>query len=97
MQLLICAAVIIETHCRGFVFIYFFTYVYDFVKFLTHFGKSTWTAKVYNFHVYYMLMLASGGSKGGRKGHEQLLGVQILSMSCSLWENLAKSFVGALS
>ena len=30
--------------------------------------------------------LISGGSKGG---------VQILSISCNFWENLAKSYVGA--
>ena len=36
----------------------------------------------------------SGGSKGGA-GDARPLGAQILSISCSFWENLAKSYVGA--
>ena len=37
----------------------------------------------------------SGGSKeGGRRGRVPPLGVQILSISCSFWEILAKSYVG---
>ena len=36
----------------------------------------------------------SGGSKGGRKGRAPPW-AQILSISCSFWENLAKSYVGA--
>ena len=36
-----------------------------------------------------------GGSKGGCKGRAPPLGAQILSISCSFWENLAKSYVGA--
>ena len=32
----------------------------------------------------------------GREGRPPPLGVQILSISCSFWENLAKSYVGAL-
>ena len=37
----------------------------------------------------------SGGSKGGRRGRAPPPGVQILSISCSFWENLTKSYVGA--
>ena len=38
----------------------------------------------------------SGGSKGGgRRGRVAPLGVQILLISCSFWEILAKSYVGA--
>ena len=38
----------------------------------------------------------SGGSKGGARGTRALpLGAQILSISCSFSENLAKSYVGA--
>ena len=38
----------------------------------------------------------SGGSKGGgREGRVLLPAVQILSISCSFWENLPKSYVGA--
>ena len=40
-------------------------------------------------------ILASGGSKRGREGRAPPLGVQILSISCSFWENLANSYVGA--
>ena len=36
-----------------------------------------------------------GGSKGGGRERLSLSGVQILSISCSVWENLAKSYVGA--
>ena len=36
----------------------------------------------------------SGGSKGAR-GTRAILGAQTLSISCGLWENLAKSYVGA--
>ena len=36
----------------------------------------------------------SGGSKGGAWGTRPLLGVQILSISSSFWEILAKSYVG---
>ena len=32
---------------------------------------------------------------GGREGRMPPLGTQILSISCSFWENLAKSYVGA--
>ena len=38
---------------------------------------------------------SSGGSKGGREGRTPPLGVQILSISCSFWENLAKLCVHA--
>ena len=38
---------------------------------------------------------SSGGSKGGRRGRAPPPGVQILSISCSFWEILAKSYVGA--
>ena len=38
----------------------------------------------------------SGGSKGGaRDACPPPLGAQILSISCSFWEKLAKSYVGA--
>ena len=37
----------------------------------------------------------SGRSKGGHEGRTSPLGAQILSISCSFWENLAKSYVGA--
>ena len=37
----------------------------------------------------------SGGSKGGAGDTHPPLLVQILSISCSFWENLAKSYVGA--
>ena len=37
----------------------------------------------------------SGGSKGGTRDAHPPLGVQILSISCSFRENLAKSYVGA--
>ena len=36
----------------------------------------------------------SGGSKGGARD-ERSRGTQILSISCSFWENMAKSYVGA--
>ena len=36
----------------------------------------------------------SGGSKGGARDARSP-GAQILSISCSFWENLAKSYVGA--
>ena len=39
--------------------------------------------------------MLSGGSKGGGARDTPRLGVQILSISCSFWENLAKSSVGA--
>ena len=35
--------------------------------------------------------------KGGGEGCTPVPGVQILSISCSFWENLPKSYVGALS
>ena len=38
----------------------------------------------------------SGGSKGGCEGYVPPR-AQILSISCSFWENLAKSYVGAPS
>ena len=38
---------------------------------------------------------SSGGSKGGAKDARPPPGAQILSISCSFWENLAKSYVGA--
>ena len=31
----------------------------------------------------------------GHEGHASPLGARILSISCSFWENLAKSYVGA--
>ena len=37
--------------------------------------------------------LCSGGSKGGREGCAPQV-AQILSISCSFWENMAKSYVG---
>ena len=37
----------------------------------------------------------SGGSKGGARGMRTPLGAQILSILCSFWENLAKSYVCA--
>ena len=36
----------------------------------------------------------SGGSKGGREGRAPQLGAQVLSISCSFRENMAKSYVG---
>ena len=40
--------------------------------------------------------ICSGGSKEGREGRVLTPAqVQILSISCSFWENLAKSYVGA--
>ena len=39
--------------------------------------------------------ISSGGSKGGREGRTPPLCVQILSISCSFWENLAKLRVHA--
>ena len=42
-----------------------------------------------------MLRGFSGGSKGGGGEGPPPQGVQILSISCSFWENLAKSSVGA--
>ena len=51
-----------------------------FVRFLP---KTTWKWKKF-----------SGGSKGDR-GMLAPSGVQILSISCSFWENFAKSYVGA--
>ena len=38
--------------------------------------------------------MCSDGSKGGCEGCAPSLGVQILSISCSFWENLANSYVG---
>ena len=37
--------------------------------------------------------MSSGGSKGGARDARPL-GAQILSISCSFWENMAKSYVG---
>ena len=37
----------------------------------------------------------SDGSRGTRDARPLPRGVQILSISCSFWENLAKSYVGA--
>ena len=36
-----------------------------------------------------------GGSKVGARDAHPSLGVQILSISCSFWENLTKTYVGA--
>ena len=50
--------------------------------------------------VYYLLLITyviiknSGGSEGG-EGRVSPPGAQNLSISCSFWENLAKSYVGA--
>ena len=41
-----------------------------------------------------ILWVTSGGFRGGR-GTRDPLGTQILSISCSFWEYLAKSYVGA--
>ena len=38
---------------------------------------------------------SSGGSKGGARDARAPWGVQILSISCSFWEILANSYVGA--
>ena len=35
-----------------------------------------------------------GGSKGAARDASSAPGIQILSISCSFWENLAKSYVG---
>ena len=40
--------------------------------------------------------ISSGGSKGGARDACPPPGVQILSISCIFWENLEKSYVGAL-
>ena len=45
------------------------------------------------FSLHHSQIFFSGRSKGGREGRPP--GVQILSISCSFWENLAKSYVGA--
>ena len=45
--------------------------------------------------MYSETKLSSGGSKGGAGDARPLLGVQILSISCTFWEILAKSYVGA--
>ena len=42
---------------------------------------------------YHLAGVCSGGSKEGRRGRAPPLGVQILSISCSFWEILAKSYV----
>ena len=42
----------------------------------------------------HIVTATSGGSKGGHEGRAPP-GVQILSISCSFWENLANSYVGA--
>ena len=52
--------------------------------------------------IWFLLVLMYGimyGSSGGSKGdvRDAPPGIQILSISCSFWENLAKSYVGALS
>ena len=39
--------------------------------------------------------ITSGGSKGGARDPRPPLGAQILSISCSFWENVAESYVGA--
>ena len=46
-------------------------------------------------HTPHIDNIYSGGSKGGREGCAPPTGVQILSISCSFWEYLAKSYVGA--
>ena len=44
----------------------------------------------------HMKVKFSGGSKGGARDVRPM-GVQILSITCSIWENLAKSYVGTLA
>ena len=45
--------------------------------------------------IYCISIFISGGSKGGVRGTRPPPGAQILSIACSFWENLAKSYVGA--
>ena len=58
--------------------------------------KTTWTAKAYNFHVYYMLILASGGSKGAR-GTRTSPGSKFFQFHAFFGKIWQKSYVGALS
>ena len=68
----------------------------------------TTNAQGYKFHkrVSFLLSTGEGGcfpacitavaDLRGARGMHAPLGIQILSISCSFWENLAKSYVGAL-
>ena len=48
----------------------------------------------YTFTMYKPRVHSSGGSKGGAEDAHLPPGVEILSIPCSFWENLAKSYVG---
>ena len=71
------------------------------LSFLSFFWSKlheTWSEKLYSNKtgVVHSSCMPSGGSKGGREGRTPPpLCVQILSISCSFWENLAKLRVHA--
>ena len=58
--------------------------------------KTFWFSQRQNLcPLFPNLGVPSGGSKGGREGRTPPLGIQILSISCSFWENSAKLCVHA--
>ena len=51
--------------------------------------------KIFLFIILYTKQVPVADLGGGRRGRAPPLGTQILSISCSFRENLAKSYVGA--